>query len=138
MVRPVERTLFIGSFVMQESVFNKDINVTRDLISHITPNTSDRQFQVQGPNQSWVTEFTYIRTHEGWLYLTIILDLFSQKIIGWSMKNSHGADLVIDTLLMALWRRKPTTKGRSIPTRTFNIPVPTGKSSLQTTTWKLA
>jgi len=70
-------------------------------------NTLDRQFQVQGPNQSWVTDFTYIRAHEGWLYLTIVWDLFSRQIIGWSMKNNPRADLVIDALLMPLWRRKP-------------------------------
>jgi len=79
-------------------------------ISHVAPNTLVRQFQVQCPNQSWVTDFTYIRTHEGWLYLTIVLDIFSRQIIGWSMKNSPRADLVIDTLLMALWRRKPNNK----------------------------
>lgn len=79
-------------------------------VIHVAPNTLDRQFQVQGPNQSWVTDFTYIRTHEGWLYLTIVLDLFSRQIIGWSMKNNPRADLVIDALLMALWRRKPNDK----------------------------
>lgn len=79
-------------------------------VSHVAPNTLDRQFQAQGPNQSWVTDFTYIRTHEGWLYLTIVLDLFSRQIIGWSMKSNPRADLVIDALLMALWRRKPKRK----------------------------
>ena len=79
-------------------------------VSHVAPNTLDRQFQVRQPNQSWVTDFTYIRTHEGWLYLTIVLDLFSRQIIGWSMKNNPRADLVIDALLMALWRRKPERK----------------------------
>jgi putative transposase len=48
-----------------------------------------------------------VRTHEGWLYLTIVLDLFSRQIVGWSMKNNPRSDLVIDALLMALWRRKP-------------------------------
>lgn len=75
--------------------------------SHVAPNTLDRQFAVDRPNQSWVTDFTYIRTHEGWLYLTVVLDLFSRQVIGWSMKNNPKSDLVIDALLMALWRRKP-------------------------------
>ena len=79
-------------------------------ISHIAPNTLDRQFQVSQPNQAWVTDFTYIRTHEGWLYLTIVLDLFSRQVIGWSMKNNPRADLVIDALLMAAWRRRPEKK----------------------------
>jgi putative transposase len=74
------------------------------------PNTLDREFEVDQPNQSWVTDFTYIRTHEGWLYLTIVLDLFSRQIVGWSMKSSPKADLVIDALLMAIWRRKPEGK----------------------------
>lgn len=78
--------------------------------SHVAPNTLDRQFEVDRPDQAWVTDFTYIRTHEGWLYLTIVLDLFSRKVVGWSMKNNPRADLVIDALLMAIWRRKPETK----------------------------
>ena len=79
-------------------------------ISHVAPNTLDRQFSIEQPNKSWVTDFTYIRTHEGWLYLTIVIDLFSRQVIGWSMKNSPKVDLVIDALLMALWRRKPEGK----------------------------
>lgn len=76
-------------------------------LSQAAPNKLDRQFNVDRPNQSWVTDFTYIRTHEGWLYLTVVIDLFSRQVIGWSMKNNPKADLVIDALLMAIWRRKP-------------------------------
>tara|TARA_B100000446_G_scaffold188335_1_gene223706 strand:- start:5013 stop:6023 length:1011 start_codon:yes stop_codon:yes gene_type:complete len=79
-------------------------------LSHVARNTLDRGFEVAEPNISWVTDFTYIRTHEGWLYLTIVLDLFSRQIIGWSMKSSPRSDLVIDALLMAIWRRKPEGK----------------------------
>ncbi|MBN4060631.1 IS3 family transposase [bacterium AH-315-I20] len=79
-------------------------------VSHIAPNTLNRQFEIEHPNKSWVTDFTYIRTHEGWLYLTIVLDLFSRQVVGWSMKSSPKADLVIDALMMAVWRRKPTAK----------------------------
>jgi putative transposase len=67
----------------------------------------DREFEAVEPNRSWVTDFTYVRTHEVWLYLTIVLDLFSRQVVGWSMKSNPKADLVIDALLMALWRRKP-------------------------------
>lgn len=77
------------------------------MISHVAPNTLDRQFEIDQPNKAWVTDFTYIRTYEGWLYLTIVLDLFSRQVVGWSMKNNPRADLVIDALLMAIWRRKP-------------------------------
>ncbi len=77
------------------------------MASHVAPNTLDRQFEIDRPNKVWVTDFTYIRTYEGWLYLTIVLDLFSRQVVGWSMKNNPRADLVIDALLMAIWRRKP-------------------------------
>lgn len=75
--------------------------------SHVAPNTLERKFEIDQPNKAWVTDFTYVRTHKGWLYLTIVLDLFSRQVVGWSMKNNPKADLVIDALLMAIWRRKP-------------------------------
>ncbi|WP_263975066.1 IS3 family transposase [Aeromonas jandaei] len=71
------------------------------------PNTLARQFNVPAPNISWVTDITYIRTQEGWLYLAMVLDLFSRKIVGWAMKSRMTADLAVDALLMAVWRRKP-------------------------------
>ena len=76
-------------------------------VSHVAPNALDRQFEVDQPNQAWVTDFTYVRTHEGWLYVTIVMDLFSRQVIGWSMKRNPRSDLVLDALLMAVWRRKP-------------------------------
>lgn len=79
-------------------------------LSHVAPNTLARQFKVARPDECWVTDFTYIRTYEGWLYLTVVIDLFSRKVIGWSMKNNPKADLVIDALLMAVWRRKPKSR----------------------------
>ncbi len=60
------------------------------------------------PNQAWVTDITYIRTHEGWLYLAVVLDLFSRQVVGWSMQSRIDRELVLSALLMALWRRKPT------------------------------
>jgi len=71
------------------------------------PNRLERQFNVSEPNKVWVTDITYIRTYEGWLYLAVVLDLFSRQIIGWSMKPRMSSDLAIDALLMAVWRRKP-------------------------------
>lgn len=76
-------------------------------VSHVAPNTLNREFEVTDPNKAWVTDFTYIRTHEGWLFLTVVIDLFSRQVIGWSMHNHPRADLVIDALMMAVWRRKP-------------------------------
>ena len=76
----------------------------------VIPNTLQRQFTPSSPDHSWVTDITYIKTHEGWLYLAVVIDLFSRKVIGWSMKPSITRDLVLDALLMAIWRRKPSTR----------------------------
>jgi putative transposase len=73
----------------------------------VAPNHLQRHFKVAEPNQSWVTDITYIRTHEGWLYLAVVVDLFSRQVVGWSMGSRIDTDLVLDALLMALWRRKP-------------------------------
>lgn len=75
--------------------------------STVAANLLDRQFQVAAPNQVWVTDITYIRTYEGWLFLAVVMDLFSRQIIGWSMSSRINTELVLDALVMALWRRKP-------------------------------
>jgi putative transposase len=67
----------------------------------------NRQFDVVGPNQVYVGDITYIWTQEGWLYLAIVIDLFSRKIVGWSMSSRMKAQLVCDTLRMAVWQRRP-------------------------------
>jgi len=74
----------------------------------LAPNHLDRQFTASEPNQRWVADFTYIWTHEGWLYLAVVLDLYSRRVVGWSMKSQMTADLVTDALLMAIWRRGDT------------------------------
>jgi putative transposase len=71
----------------------------------IAPNLLDREFKATRPNEKWVADFTYIATGEGWLYLAVVLDLFSRRIVGWSMQPTMTAQLVLDALLMALWRR---------------------------------
>jgi putative transposase len=71
------------------------------------PNHLKRQFDVHEPNRVWVTDITYIRTHEGWLFLSAVLDLFSRQVIGWSMGPRMDRDLAINALLMAVWRRQP-------------------------------
>jgi len=78
-----------------------------DPASIVTPNHLQREFDVDTPNETWVTDITYIRTHEGWLYLAVVLDLFSRRVIGWSMQNRITKELVLDALLMAVWRRNP-------------------------------
>lgn len=71
----------------------------------IAPNVLDRQFEATAPNQRWVADFTYIWTEEGWLFFAVVLDLFSRRIVGWSMSREMTAQFVTDALLMALWRR---------------------------------
>ena len=71
----------------------------------IAGNVLDRQFQADAPNQKWVADFTYIWTAEGWLYVAVVLDLYSRRVVGWSMQSSMTAQLVADALMMAVWRR---------------------------------
>jgi putative transposase len=71
----------------------------------IAPNLLDRQFQAAAPNQRWVADFTYVWSEEGWLYFAAVLDLYSRRIVGWSMSAEMTAELVIDALVMAIWRR---------------------------------
>ena len=76
--------------------------------SVVAPNQLEQRFDVEEPNQAWVTDITYIRTHEGWLYLAVVIDLFSRQVIGWSMQSRMDRDLVLNALLMAIWRRNPS------------------------------
>jgi putative transposase len=75
--------------------------------SELVPNVLQRQFDVGKPNKAWVTDITYIRTWEGWLYLAVVLDLFSRKIVGWAVAPTIGRGLVLDAVLMAVRRRRP-------------------------------
>lgn len=71
----------------------------------LAPNVLDRQFTATAPNQKWVADFTHVWTTEGWLYVAVVLDLFSRRIVGWAMQSSMTAQLVTDALIMAVWRR---------------------------------
>ena len=71
----------------------------------IAPNILDREFTAVAPNQKWVADFTYLWTAEGWLYVAVVLDLYSRRIVGWSMQAQMSAQLVTDALMMAIWRR---------------------------------
>ena len=70
-------------------------------------NVLNRQFKVDSPNQAYVSDITYLWTQEGWLYLAVVIDLFSRKVVGWSMSPRMRASLVCDALRMAIWQRKP-------------------------------
>lgn len=73
----------------------------------IAENLLDRNFAPPAPNQAWSSDITYIWTAEGWLYLAMVLDLFNREIVGWSINSRMSADLVIDALTMAWFRRRP-------------------------------
>ena len=73
----------------------------------IAPNLLDRKFTVNKPDTHYVGDITYIGTGEGWLYLAVVIDLFSRKVVGWSMDDNMRAGLVNKALLMAIWQRKP-------------------------------
>jgi len=76
-------------------------------IAVLADNHLNQDFDVQEPNQVWVTDITYIRTLEGWLFLAVVIDLFSRQVVGWSMQPKMHVDLALNALLMAVWRRKP-------------------------------
>lgn len=76
----------------------------------VTPNRLQQQFSVAAPNKAWVTDITYIKTHERWLYLGVVVDLLSRRVIGWSMQSCITKQLVLDALLMAVWRRNPQSE----------------------------
>ena len=73
----------------------------------IAPNRLNRDFSAQRPNQKWVADITYIATREGWLYLALVLDVFSRKVVGWAMEPHREASLVEQALNMALLQRQP-------------------------------
>ena len=75
--------------------------------SVVVDNTLDRRFDVAEPDTAWVSDITYIKTYEGFLYLAVVIDLYSRRVIGWATQSRQPTDLVLQALLMAVWRRKP-------------------------------
>ena len=73
----------------------------------VAPNLLKQDFVADWPNQKWLTDITYIPTQEGWLYLAVVLDLFSRRIIGWAMSDRMTSDLTMDALKMAIRQRRP-------------------------------
>jgi len=73
----------------------------------VAPNRLQQDFTAAGPNQKWVADITYRWTNEGWLYLAVVLDLYSRAVVGWSMAERITKDLVMAALTMALFRRRP-------------------------------
>lgn len=78
-------------------------------VGSVAKNVLARGFKVSEPNRAWVTDITYIRTYDGFLYLAVVLDLFSRQVVGWATRPTQHTDLVLQALLAAVWRRKPNT-----------------------------
>ncbi len=76
----------------------------------VAPNRLNREFTAEKPNQKWVGDITYIWTSEGWLYLATVIDLFSRRVVGWSMHHRMTKELVNQALLSAIWTRKPSKR----------------------------
>src|SRR5215204_3234143 len=74
-------------------------------VAAVAPNVLDRTFEAPAPNRKWIADFTYVWTAEGWLYVAAVVDLFSRRVVGWSMSAAMTAQLVTDALVMAIWRR---------------------------------
>ncbi len=76
-------------------------------VGSVAKNVLARGFKVSEPNRAWVTDITYIRTYDGFMYLAVVLDLFSRQVVGWATRPTQHTDLVLQALLAAVWRRKP-------------------------------
>jgi len=93
----------------------------------LVPIVLQRSFAVSTPDEGWVTDITYIRAWEGRLYLAVVIDLFSRKIVGWSTKPTPGRELALDAILMAVRRRRPkrtiipSDQGRSLRATTGSV-----------------
>jgi putative transposase len=72
----------------------------------VAPNLLQQNFSASKPNEKWVSDITYVWTEEGWLYLAVVMDLYSRLVVGWSMSERMTSTLVKDALQMAIWRRK--------------------------------
>jgi putative transposase len=78
--------------------------------SVVVTNTLDRQFDVAAPDRAWVTDITYIRTQEDFVYLAVVIDLFSRRVLGWSMQSRQTTEVVLQALHMAVWRDRPKAR----------------------------
>jgi putative transposase len=93
----------------------------------VAANVLNRSFEAPAPNRKWIADFTYIWTAEGWLYVAAVLDLFSRRVVGWSMSATMTAQLVADALVIAIGRRGPTRSaaasfGSRQPVRKRSVP----------------
>jgi putative transposase len=94
------------------------------------PNLLNRQFHVGAADRLWAGDITFIPTREGWLYLAILLDLYSRRVVGWAMGEKQNRQLAIDALVMAIEHRQPKPVSSITPIKACCMPLPrTGRSS---------
>src|SRR5215471_8699841 len=86
---------------------HRTVTTKSDEAASVAPNLLQQDFHADQPNQKWTPDTTYIWTQEGWLYLAVVLDLFSRMVVGWAMAAIQDTALVINALEMALARRRP-------------------------------
>lgn len=91
------------------------VTTRRDVSHPVAPNLLERDFTAPEPNSKWVTDITYVATTQGWLYLAVILDLYSRAVVGWSMSAHCDEALVENALHMALSRRRPKARITPFP-----------------------
>lgn len=104
----------------------------------VAENRLEQKFEAAAPDQVWVTDITYIKTHEGWLYLCVVIDLFSRRVVGWSAQSRMTTDLALQALLMAVWRRKPAGTVMIHSCWVPSSPVGSGRRFSVSTTWNPA
>ena len=105
-VNRVAKIMRLNNLVAQIGYKRKYVKGSK--LSNVADNVLDRNFAPDAPNIAWVSDITYIRTYEGFLYLAIVIDLFSRRVVGWSMDKNMDKRLVINALLMAVYQRRPS------------------------------
>jgi putative transposase len=103
----VARLMRLGALVARPRRRTRPSDTGERSLQAIAPNVLARQFVATAPNQKWVADFTYIWTREGWLDVAAVIDLFSRRVVGWSMQATMTTELVTDALVRAIWRRGP-------------------------------
>ncbi len=107
-IHRVERLMLAAGLEARRKRRRVPFDLGQRPVDAIAQNVLDRDFVASAPNQRWVADFTYLWTDEGWLYVAVVLDLYSRRVVGWSMQSSMVAQLVSDAMLMAIWRRRPS------------------------------
>jgi putative transposase len=115
----IERLMRLQALRARPRRLPKDEGDRRNAI--VPSNILDRQIEAERPNQKWI-DFTYIWTDEGWLNVLAVIDLFSRRVVGWSMRAGMTAQLVADALLMAVWRRGKRNSCCTTPIKAASTP----------------